>query len=219
MLCRTKKKKKPEARCQKRQISNLDERHIARFSKGDTSSLANKIQKGLELTVSVVTIHRRLVQNKLFTRSPRKVPLLTNKNSAKKLKYAQKIFNWLKEKWRNFCGRTKVKLFCLLELNPTLRYVQRLLNTLNEVQYTRKTVKHDGEKAMIWDCFSYTGVTPIQEIKKIMDQKVWVEILNSVMWNIAITWVFQHDDDSKNTSKLAKEWFCANVVEFMLWPA
>jgi len=47
--------------------------------------------------------------------------------------------------------------------------------------YTVKTVKHGGSKIMIWGCFSYYGVGPIHWIKTIMDQHVYVNILQEIM--------------------------------------
>ena len=87
MLCPT--KKKPNTRVWKRKTSSLDGCRVASFSKGDPSASANKIQKEFEIPVSVVTIRRRLLEKKLFARSPRKVPLLTKKQAAPRLKYAQ----------------------------------------------------------------------------------------------------------------------------------
>ena len=45
----------------------------------------------------------------------------------------------------------------------------------------KKTVKHGGSSIMIWACFSYYVVGPIHWIKTIMEQHVYVDILQNVM--------------------------------------
>lgn len=77
---------------------------------------------------------------------------------------------------------------------------------------------------MVWACFSFYGVGPIYRIKKIMDQHLYVQILEEIMLPYAeeempLIWVFQQDNDPKHTSKLAKQWFLANRVNVMEWPA
>ena len=76
---------------------------------------------------------------------------------------------------------------------------------------------------MIWACFSYYGVGPIHWIKTIMDQHVYVDILQNVMLPYAedempFIWVFQQDNDPKHTSKKAKKWFADNIIDIMEWP-
>ena len=103
-------------------------------------------------------------------------------------------------------------------------YVRRPRNTGNELQYTKNTVKYGAANVITWQCFSCNGFGPIHEIEGIMDQKLYVKILNSVMLpyaerNMSIKWVFQRDNDPKYLRKLAKEWFRVKVMEVMSWPA
>ena len=63
---------------------------------------------------------------------------------------------------------------------------------------------------MTWACFSYYGVGPIHWIKTIMDQHVYVDILQNLMLPDAedampFIWVFQQDNDPKHTSNKAKK--------------
>ena len=74
---------------------------------------------------------------------------------------------------------------------------------------------------MIWARFSYYGVGPIHWIKTIMDQHVYIDILQNVMLPYAehempFIWVFQQDNDPKHTSKKTKKWFADNINE-ALW--
>lgn len=214
---------KGETRGRKRKTTPIDDRRIVRFSKVDPSASSKKIQKDLNLSVSTVTIRRRLVENNLFARSPRKVPLLTKKQADARLKFAQDHLNWPKEKWRNVLWTDESKIV-LFGGTGSRQYVRRPPNTEYLPQFTRKTVKHGGAKVMIWGSFSYNGVGPLYEVKGIMDQRVYVEILDNVMlpyaeWNMPLKWVYQQDNDPKHTSKLAKEWFRTNGVEVMPWPA
>lgn len=216
-------KKRAETRGRKPKTSSLEDRLIVRYSKGDPSASSKKIKQELDLDVSTVTIRRRLLKNKLFARSPRKVPLLTKKQAAARLKFAQTHINWPKEKWRNILWTDESKIV-LFGGTGSRQYVRRPPNTEYKAQYTIKTVKHGGAKIMIWGCFSYGGVGPIHPIKGIMDKRVYVNIMSEVMlpyseWSMPIKWVFQQDNDPKHTSKLAKEWFRDNRVEVMPWPA
>ena len=77
---------------------------------------------------------------------------------------------------------------------------------------------------MIWACIVYYGVGSIYWIKTVMDQHVYVDILQIVMLPYAedempFICVFQQDIDPKHTSKKAKKWFADNVIDIMEWPA
>uniref|UniRef100_A0A3Q3VXJ7 Transposase Tc1-like domain-containing protein n=1 Tax=Mola mola TaxID=94237 RepID=A0A3Q3VXJ7_MOLML len=81
------------------------------------------IKDSLELPVSTVTVRRRLCEANLFTRIPRKVPLLKKRHVQKRLQFAKEHINWPKEKWRN-----------ILWTDETLRLKQNYSHVLEPFQ-------------------------------------------------------------------------------------
>ena len=75
---------------------------------------------------------------------------------------------------------------------------------------------------MLWACFSYYEVGSIHWIKTIMDQQVYVDILQNVMLPYAknvmpFIWVFQRYNDPKHTSKKANMQFADNIIDILEW--
>ena len=40
-----------------------------------------------------------------------------------------------------------------------------------------------------------------------------------LVWNMPLKWIFQQDNETKHSSKLANEWFRVNGVMVMTWSA
>jgi len=72
-------KLKPENRGGKLKATAVDDRQIVRSATIIPFASAGKIKKELNLAVSLQTLQRRLGDKNLFARSPRNVPLLTQK--------------------------------------------------------------------------------------------------------------------------------------------
>lgn len=76
-------------------------------------------------------------------------------------------------------------------------------------KFTLKTVKHGGIAGItIWGCFPCYGAGPIHRIQGFMDQFVYTEVLEEVMFawaeeEMSLKWVFEQDKDPKRTSKRA----------------
>lgn len=215
--------KKPENRGPKRKTSIQDDRKIVRMSKMEPSKSAVQIRKEMNLSVSDMTVRRRLLEANLAARSPRKKPLLTKKHRDKRLEFAKNFVSWPDRKWRNILWTDESKVVLYGGVGSR-QYVRRPPNTEQQPKYTTKTVKHGGSKIMVWGCFSYYGVGPIHKIDGIMDQHVYVDILKNIMLpysveEMPLKWVFQQDNDPKHTSRKAKEWFRVNGIQVTDWPA
>lgn len=96
-------------------------------------------------------------------------------------------------------------------------------NRLNP-RYCKQTVKHGGGNVMVWTCFSGNRLGPVHQIVDKMDRFMYRDILETKMlpyaeWHMPLRWVFQQDNDPKHTSKLVKDWFNANRIQVLDWPA
>uniref|UniRef100_A0A3Q4BDN4 Transposase Tc1-like domain-containing protein n=1 Tax=Mola mola TaxID=94237 RepID=A0A3Q4BDN4_MOLML len=99
-----------------------------------------KVYNSLELPVSTVTVRRRLCEANLFTRIPRKVPLLKKRHVQKRLQFAKEHINWPKEKWRNilWTDECKVVLFGYVHRNTCQWFKSRALMQWQDNRYTNE---------------------------------------------------------------------------------
>jgi len=79
---------KPETRWRKLAMSTKMVTHLVRESKKGSFTPASELKKDLNISAAITTVRSCLRDNKLYARSPRKVPLLTKKNIAKRIKFA-----------------------------------------------------------------------------------------------------------------------------------
>uniref|UniRef100_A0A3B4B4E0 Transposase Tc1-like domain-containing protein n=1 Tax=Periophthalmus magnuspinnatus TaxID=409849 RepID=A0A3B4B4E0_9GOBI len=78
------------------------DRRIIRMAKAQPMISSRMIKDGLKLPVSAVTVRRRLCEANLFSRIPRKVPLLKKRHVEKRLQFAKEHINWPKESTKLF---------------------------------------------------------------------------------------------------------------------
>ena len=138
-----------------RKTSARDDARMTRLCKADPFKSARAIRDELQLSVSDRTVQRRLFENNLVGRNPRKVPLLRRCHVQARLQFAREQYDWAGEnlnKWRNvlWSDESKVNLVG----SDRKRFVRRPKNTAYRLQYTLKTVKHGGGNIMVWACFS-----------------------------------------------------------------
>ena len=111
-------------------------------------------------------------------------------------------------------------------MEATARSVQeawRPKNTRFNTKYTKKSVKH-GTSAMVWGCFSALGTGPIHTTNGIMERFVYKDIMEDVLlshaeWVMPLKWIFQQDNDPKQTSKVVKKLFKDKNITTIEWPA
>lgn len=150
-------KMKPESQGYKRKTTTREDCHIVNLVMEHPTLSSQKIKEELNLSVSTVTIRQRLRDAKLFGRSPQRVPSLSKKNIQAHLKFANEHIEWPLTKWRNILWSDERKVV-LFGSSGRRMFVRCPANTAFNPKYTVKTIKHGGQKIMVWGCFSYNGV-------------------------------------------------------------
>lgn len=183
---------------------------------------ASSVVKALNLKVSSRTVQRRACAGGLRSYRAAKKPFISRKNRLKRLQFARDHINWSMKRWKTvlFSDESKFNL----KYSDGMRRVRRPPNKRLDPRYCQGTVKHGGGNIMVWGCFSGFGIGPLHRINGIMDRFMYKDILESVMlpyaeWNMPLSWSFQHDNDPKHTAKLVANWFTAEKITVLNWPA
>ena len=89
-----------------------------------------------------------------------------------------------------------------------------------------KTVKFGGGSLMMWGCILSKGVGRFCRIDGTMNASVYKSILEDKMFGTIkdqklskSSFIFQHDNDPKHTSKLVKEFLQNEGIKVLSWPA
>lgn len=97
-----------------RKTSRRDDRNIVRLAKQHPFKGSNEIRKDYfgEINPSAIsarTIRRRLVEEKLFGRIARNLPMLTLRHRQARIAFARKYENWTVRQWKNVLFLMKLK--------------------------------------------------------------------------------------------------------------
>lgn len=199
---------------------------IVRMVKNDpfksSRQIASDINQSLSTKISSRLVRRRLNEANLFGRISRKKPLLSKINISKRLNFAkthqEKGLNF----WKNVLWSDETKIN---RIGPDGRiFVHRPICQECNPRFTQKTVKHGGGNIMVWGAFSWHGIGPLVRINGKMDKFQYLDILKHHMEPYAfdsmpIKWKFMQDNDPKHSSKLVKNWFSAEKIDVLDWPA
>ncbi|KAF7372621.1 putative homeodomain protein [Mycena venus] len=94
----------------------------------------------------------------------------------------------------------------------------------NDPRYTKKKVKHGNGSVMVWGCITRHDVGRLHCINGIMDRFVYTDILSGSLLGTMddhnldhSTIYFQHDGDSKHSSKHATGWLDLEGIDVLPW--
>ena len=149
-------------------------------------------------------------------------PLLLTKNINACLEFLKSHHHWTIEdwKWVIFLDETKINSFCLDRCSWCWASPSTNLN----LQMMKLTIKHGEGSVMVWRCLTIIGSGLICKIDGRMNQFVYCEILESKLLGFYTKFdlnsariIFQHNNDSKHTTKTIKEWLLNQPFSLMEW--
>ena len=203
-----------------------EDRRIRRLSEADRRKTAPAIKQEFEASSDVVmsqrSYQRRLVEFGLHGRVARKKPYISEKNRVRRLSWAKRHANWTSQDWQKVVWSDESR-FKKCGSDGKL-YIRRRIGEEFNPKCTQGTVKHGGGGIMVWGAFRRSGVGPLVKIEGTMDAPMYVDILKQHLVDgysnsLPLPWMFQQDNDPKHTSKLARQFFTANAIDVMDWPA
>ena len=136
--------------------------------------------------------------------------MLTPSHRLPLLRFAKMYKHWTKEDWEKVLWTDEAPLSVVGRCGKM--YVRRRVGEVLSPQCVTSTVKHGGGKIQVWGCFTANGVGHIHNIKGIMDQKMYKQILIHHMRPSMMqlggkeTIFFQQDNDPKQKTKTVKNY-------------
>lgn len=188
-----------------------------------SEKLAIKVSTEVGKKVTARTIRRELKDLGLYSCTPRKVPLLSQKNIKHRLERANEWSNWTLKRWDDvlYSDETKINRF---SSDGRLK-VWRKPKTSLSPEHTVPTIKHGGGSLMVWGCMSSKGVGKLVFIEGIMDKIYYKRILSenlaesAEILGLSKDFIFQQDNDPKHKSKFVQEFFVKNGINVLEWPS
>lgn len=209
-------------------LTDSAKRRIARLVGSgavETASQARDVLRNtMQVQVSSLTIRRALRQQGFRAVVKVKKPKLQPHHRKQRLQFARIHKDWTVEDWKKviWSDETKINRY---ESDGRVWAWKRPHGGLQD-HHVQGTVKHGGGHIMLWGCITACGIGNFCKIEGNMDSAVYTDILSDELLNTIDMYdldrgsiIFQQDNDSKHTSRLAKEWFAANGINVLEWPA
>ena len=162
-----------------RKTSAREDRLMQLMSWKDRFKSCTEIKRVMNSTscvnVSIQTVTIRLQEVGLFSRTPRKKPLVSLKNKKKRLKFANRYVIWTYENWAKvfFSDESKFNLFG----NDGKNNVKRCIGERLSANCTKKTVKFGGGSVMVFGMFSCQGTTPLVQLQTRVNTQIYKNIV------------------------------------------
>ena len=203
-----------------------DDRVMKRYVDKDpfdsAAGISRKLKTDLGKEVSRYTVSRRLNEMGLKARTPATKPLISKKNKAARLTYAERHILWSDSDWDmvHFSDESKFNLVG----SDGRQYVRRRSGARLNPKCVKKSVKFGGGSVMVWGMFSSAGVGPIIRIKgavianvyrNLLEQKVIPSLKESPIQPA----IFIHDYAPCHTTKRVKQYLTEENIDVMDWPA
>lgn len=194
---------------------------LARRRPKESAGTFREELKELNVCVSDKTVRNRLHASGLKGRFARKIPAISKVNVAKRLKFAKLHVKKPASFCRNILWTDEYKF--QLHSNHRKQIVSRKTGEQFKAGMTKTTVKH-SPSVMVWGCFNYKKQGSLHFIDRIMDGKMYKNILQEHLIQSASnmglrrSFVFQQDNDPKHICNLVKKFINQSKINVLEWP-
>jgi transposase len=209
-------------------LSARDKRHVVRILKKKEAKTGTEIVKKFNqkspVKLSKNIVYRTLKEAGYVSRLKKKKPLLTKDHRKRRLEWAKEFQNFTIEHWKFVVWSDETK-FNLVSSDGKEYYWTNTPGVLTP-DSIKATKKYGGGSIMVWGCMTWQGLGICCKIEGNMTGELYSQILKEELisslnyYNMNPSHIiFQHDNDPKHTSKLAKSTLEELDIEVMTWPA
>ena len=211
-----------------KQICPTTARWMARqvpSGKADTAvELKSMLLSDRELNVCGNTVRKELKRQGLRAYVKKRKARLLARHKKKRMEFAQKYKGWTTEDWKQviWSDETKINLYG----SDGRKWVWHRPGASISERRVEESVKFGGASLMMWGCMTAQGVGYATKIDGALNAALYVDIVeDELQWTMGhfhlnrreIT--FEHDNDPKHTSHLARNWLSNNSIRVLDWPA
>lgn len=193
--------------------------------KADTAvEVESRLLTDRALKVSSRTIRRQLKRQGLKAYVKKKKPRLLGRHKKKRMEFAVKYKEWTTEEWKRviWSDETKIKLYG----SDGRKWVWDRPQASISERRVEATVKFGGGSLMMCGCMTAQGVGWATKIDGGLNGALYVDILDDQLLRTMRDngldrrdIIFQHDNDPKHTSLLARKWLSKHSISVLDWPA
>ena len=201
-------------------VDRLIQRKLKCDRRKSSRMMKVELEQHLGVSISERTIKRRANERGLFGRVARKRPYVNKANRLKRLNFAKTMSNKPLDFWNTVLWTDESK-FNLFGSDGKVM-VWRSKKKEFHPKCIVPTVKYGGGSVMVWGCFSRSDVDNLYFLDRNMNMQYYVDILDQNLiqsakhLRLGRQFTFQHDNDPKYTSGMAKEWLKKNKINVVL---
>ena len=192
-----------------------------RFS---TLDISRSVNEAKDKVISKMTVSRILRRNNLKSYTALRKPLLRPLDRIRRRKWCRERILWQDQDWAKVIFSDESNFEVFNRKNRVL--VRRLDSQKFESRMCVPRIQGGGGSVGIWGCFSSkgTGVSNIYTGR--INQFIFMDVLEEclkpsveILQSEVPDWKYQQDGAPAHTAKTVKEYFAANDIEVIPWPA
>lgn len=208
-----------------RVTTHRDDRHMERLHLQNrflTAEHTARTYRGPNGPISGRTVRRRLQAAGLYARRPYVGPNLTQQHRQRRLLWARQHLRWVRREWNQVVFSDESR-FTVTNADGRVRVWRRFHERFRDCCVFQHN-RGGGGSIMIWGAFSSQNRTPLVIIRGMLTgQRYRDEILQPVLLpflraNPQLR-VFQQDNATPHTSRVAMNFLQQNNVYVMPWPS